>query len=100
MPAGELVMQFECVGDTIAVSDQMYGINLVNPTPKFVPSHVGGDCDFGGHGPQVGVSATLSVQNQTDLTPVRDVNSRISCAANSMVLRKGSPKVAQCAFLT
>jgi hypothetical protein len=36
----------------------------VSATPKFVPSHVGGDRDFGGHGPQVNVSATISVQNQ------------------------------------
>ena len=88
MPAGELVRQFECVGDTkgdeagiktgvrahfnpikieVETSEIAYKTIQVDPTPKFVPSHVGGDRDFGGHGPQVSVSATISVQNQTEI---------------------------------
>jgi hypothetical protein len=85
---GELVRQFECVSDTkgdeaglksgvrahfnpikieVETSEIAYKTIQVDPTPKFVPSHVGGDRDFGAHGPQVGVSATISVQNQTEI---------------------------------
>jgi hypothetical protein len=39
----------------------------LSPTPKFIPSHVGGDRDFAGHGPKVDVSAWLRVVNRTQL---------------------------------
>lgn len=82
MPAGELIRQFECVGDTkgdeagikagvrahfnpikieVETSEVAYKTIQVDPTPKFVPSQVGGDRDFGGHGPQVGVPATIGL---------------------------------------
>lgn len=88
MAAGELVRQFECVGDTrgpeaglrTGVRVHFNPITLevqegprplvtvrVDPTPKFVPSHIGGDQEFGGHGPRVDVSASISVQNQTEI---------------------------------
>jgi hypothetical protein len=89
LPAGELVRQFECVGDTAGQeaglrtgvrahfnpiqieveTGDIPGIKTiqVDPTPKFVPSHVGGDRDFGGHGPRVEVSASISLQNQTEI---------------------------------
>jgi hypothetical protein len=88
MPAGELVRQFECVGDTSGEEAGLRtGVRVhfnpirfeiepspipvrtitVDPTPKFVPSHVGGDRDFKGHGPRVDVSAGISVQNQSEI---------------------------------
>jgi hypothetical protein len=87
-PAGELVRQFECIGDTrgdeagirtgvrahfnpikieIEPSDIAFKTIQVDPTPKFIPSHVGGDRDFGGHGPRISVSASISVQNQSEI---------------------------------
>lgn len=89
LPAGELVRQFECVGDTYGreagtrtgVRAHFNSITIeveteegtevqtiqVDPTPKFVPSHVGGDREFKGHGPRVEVSARISLQNQTQI---------------------------------
>ena len=88
MPAGELVRQFECVGDTrgneaglktgvrahfnpikieIEPSEVPFKTQQVDPTPKFVPSHVGGDREFGGNGPRISVSASISIQNQFEI---------------------------------
>ena len=89
LPAGELVRQFECVGDTVGseagirtgvrahfnpITIEVESIDnapiktiQVEPTPKFVPSHVAGDRDFSGHGPRVEVSASISLQNQTEI---------------------------------
>jgi hypothetical protein len=88
MPAGELVRQFECLGDTkgndvgiktgvrvhfnpitieTETSEIAFKTTRLDPTPKFVPSRIRGDRDFGGHGPRVNVSASISVQNQTEI---------------------------------
>lgn len=88
LPAGELVRQFECVGDTkgkeagtrtgvrahfnpVTIEVETGTVDVktvsVDPTPKFVPSHVAGDRDFGGNGPRVDVSASISLQNQTEI---------------------------------
>lgn len=89
LPAGEFVRQFECVGDTAGLEAGLRtGVRAhfnpvtievetipetsiktiqVDSTPKFVPSHVAGDRDFGGHGPRVEVSASISLQNQTEI---------------------------------
>jgi hypothetical protein len=89
LPAGELVRQFECIGDTIGTeAGTRTGVRVhfnpisievetgvdpkvksiqVEPTPRFIPSHIAGDRDFGGHGPRVEVSASISVQNQTEI---------------------------------
>jgi hypothetical protein len=89
LPAGELVRQFECVGDTVGndagirtgvrahfnpvtievetSDDPRIKTIQVEPTPRFVPSHVAGDADFAGHGPRVEVSASISLQNQTEI---------------------------------
>ncbi len=42
-------------------------ITDIEPTPKFVPPHVGGDRDFKGHGPIVDVSARISVENDYEI---------------------------------
>jgi hypothetical protein len=89
LPAGELVRQFECIGDTsgneagirtgvrahfnpvtIEVeTGDIPGVRTieVEPTPRFIPSHVAADRDFAGHGPRVEVSAGISLQNQTEI---------------------------------
>lgn len=90
MGPGELVRQFECVGDTrgkeagIRTGVRVHfnpikfeiepsnirakTIDIPNPTPKFIPSLLlGGDTEFGGHGPRVNVSASISVQNQSEI---------------------------------
>jgi len=89
LPAGELARQFECVGDTAGneagirtgvrvhfnpvtlevetgVDPKIKSIQ-VEPTPKFIPSHVAGDREFKGHGPRVEVSASISLQNQREI---------------------------------
>ena len=88
LPAGELARQFECVGDTrgneagirtgvrvhfnpitVEVETEPGPVKTiqVEPTPKFIPSHVAGDREFAGHGPRVEVSASISLQNQTEI---------------------------------
>jgi hypothetical protein len=88
LPAGELVRQFECVGDTqgseagirtgvrahfnpVTIEVETGGDRLktieVEPTPRFVPSHISGDREFDGHGPRVEVSASISLRNQTEI---------------------------------
>jgi len=89
LPAGEFVRQFECIGDTagheagirtgVRVHFNPITIEVetgtdpkiksiqVEPTPKFIPSHVAGDREFKGHGPRVEVSASISLQNQTEI---------------------------------
>jgi len=99
LPAGELVRQFECVGDTsgneagirTGVRAHFNPITIeveegpplpsvqVEPTPKFVPSHVAGDTEFKGHGPRVDVSATISLRNE------REIWARISMRAKETV---------------
>jgi hypothetical protein len=39
----------------------------LSDTPKFIPPKVGGDAEFGGHGPDVRVTARLSVRNGQEL---------------------------------
>jgi hypothetical protein len=85
----ELVNQFECVGDTkgkeagirtgVRVHFNPITIEIdpgdtnnvtlseIDPTPMFIPSRVGGDREFEGHGPRVWVSARLSVRNSDEL---------------------------------
>jgi hypothetical protein len=88
MPADELVNQFEYVGDTKGdeagtrthvklylnpikmkvVKNKGPGPTIeVSPTSKYVPDHVGGDEDFHGHGPDVVVSAKISIKNQKEI---------------------------------
>jgi len=89
-PPGELVREFEYVGDTkgdeagsrthvklhlnpikITVRknkpDKIITIEY-GPTPKYVPPRAGkGDRDFHGHGPNVTVSAKIEVKNQKEI---------------------------------
>jgi hypothetical protein len=85
----ELVNQFVCVGDTrgdeagirTGVSVHFNPMTLdveraerpniksirVGPTPEFVPPHVNGDQDFGGHGPKVDVTARIEIRNTREI---------------------------------
>lgn len=86
----ELANQFVCVGDTrgdeagirTGVTVHFNPVTLdvertesppniktirVGPTPEFVPQHVNGDQDFGGHGPQVNVTARIEIRNTREI---------------------------------
>lgn len=85
----ELVNQFVCVGDTrgdeagirTGATVHFNPVTLdveraerpniktirVSPTPEFVPQHVNGDRDFGGHGPQVNVTASIAIRNSREI---------------------------------
>ena len=108
LPAGELVRQFECVGDTAGneagirtgVRAHFNPITIevetgddpkvktiqVDPTPKFIPSHVGGDAEFKGHGPRVDVSARISLQNQREIWAYVSMHARETTADWTEVL--------------
>lgn len=42
-------------------------ISDLDPTPKFIPPHVGGDKDFKGHGPNVDVTTSISIENENEI---------------------------------
>lgn len=95
----ELVNNFVCVGDTggdeagirTSVTVHFNPVTLdversstppgdrtirVSPTPKFIPQHVAGDRDFGGHGPRVNVSASIAIRNTREIWATISMNAR------------------------
>lgn len=91
LPAYELIDKFVVTGDTrgneagtrtgvtghfnpiefeyepIPDTQEFKTVSDIDPTPKFVPPHVGGDQDFKGHGPNIDVTAAISVENDTEI---------------------------------
>ncbi len=53
--------------EEFADGDPRKTISDLEPTPKFVPPHVSGDRDFHGNGPDINVSASISVENDTEI---------------------------------
>ena len=100
LSAKELVSRYICVGDTdgeeagsrtavtvefnricFKESDQpMVPLKTVSlsqkVTPFFIPPHTGGDKEFGGHGPNVVVSAKLSVRNNNQIWATLSMTAR------------------------